>query len=231
MNRFAAKSLVVDYLFHSLAGNNLLKGGLIVSIFWALWFTRNGAEEEKTRKSILATFVGTILGLFLTRVLVHALPFRARPIHNMEIVFRLPHAVVRETLDNLSSFPSDHAAMFFGFATGIFLVSRYLGSFVIGYCFLITFVVRVYMGYHYPTDILAGGAIGTICVLAVHILTFARRHVVDTVYSLSLEYPRIFYALFFLFSYQAADLFDDSRNLAGKGLKVLKILLSQLGRS
>ena len=223
LNRFAAKSWAVDYLFHSLAGNNLLKGGLLVAILWALWFTQDGANEEKTRKLILVTFVGTFMGLFLTRVLVHILPFRPRPIHNMEIVFRLPHAVVRETLDNLSAFPSDHAALFFGFATGIYLISRYLGYLVIGYCFLISFIVRVYMGYHYPTDVIAGASIGIFFVLVAN-TPFVRKYVVDKIFNLSLAYPRMFYGLFFLYSYQAADLFQDSRNLAAKGVKLLKIL-------
>jgi len=231
LNRFAAKSWAVDYLFHSLAGNNLLKGGLLVAILWALWFTQDGANEEKNRKLILVTFIGTIMGLFLTRVLVHVLPFRPRPIHNMEIVIQLPIGVVRETLDNLSSFPSDHATMFFGFATGVFLISRYLGYFVIGYCFLIAFIVRVYMVYHYPTDIIAGALIGISCVLAVNASTFVKKHFVDKIFNLSFAYPRMFYALFFLVSYQAADLFDDSRNLTTKGLKLLKILVAQFGYS
>lgn len=227
-NMFAAKSTAVDYLFHSLAGNNLFKGGLYVSILWALWFTRDGADEEKTRKLIMVTFVGTLTGLVLTRVVVHILPFRPRPIHNMEIVFRLPHAVVRETMDNLSSFPSDHAAMFSGFATGIFLISRFWGYLAIGYCFLITFIVRVYMGYHYPTDIIAGASIGIFFVLVVN-TTFVRKTVVDKIFNFSLTYPPMFYALFFLFSYQAADLFNDSRILASQSWKFLKMIAIRFG--
>ena len=229
LNSFARQSRIFDQVIVSAVGNNLFKGGMIIAIFWGLWFTRSDREQEQIRKSILVTFVGTFAGLFITRILVNILPFRPRPIHNMAFPFVFPYGVCEQVLaDHAMSFPSDHATMFFGLATGIFLISRRLGFLVSVYLFFNTFLLRVYYGYHHPTDIIAGALIGVASVMLVN-TQFVRRHVVDKIFDVSLEYPRIFYGMFFLVSYQSATLFDDSRKLAAGVLRFLKIMAGRLG--
>jgi len=57
------------------------------------------------------------------RGLLYLLPFRAMPILSSEFNFPFQIDVFSE-LNTMSSFPSDHAILFFSFATGIFLISK-----------------------------------------------------------------------------------------------------------
>ncbi|MFH8366472.1 phosphatase PAP2 family protein [Streptomyces sp. NPDC018031] len=58
------------------------------------------------------------------------------------------------------SFVSDHATLAMALAVGVFMASRKYGLAAIGLALLEGFC-RVYMGVHYPTDVIGGFALGT----------------------------------------------------------------------
>ncbi|MDT0544206.1 MULTISPECIES: phosphatase PAP2 family protein [Streptomyces] len=58
------------------------------------------------------------------------------------------------------SFVSDHATLTMAIAVGVFMASRTYGVAAIGLALLEGFC-RVYMGVHYPTDVIGGFALGT----------------------------------------------------------------------
>jgi undecaprenyl-diphosphatase len=70
--------------------------------------------------------------------------------------------LVHHTAD--PGFPSDHAVMAGAVAAGLVLVSRTLGWIATAAAILIAFA-RVYIGVHYPQDVLAGLALGAVVVL------------------------------------------------------------------
>lgn len=57
------------------------------------------------------------------------------------------------------SFPSDHATFCFAIATMIWLYHRGLGSVLLGLALWVG-VSRIYVGTHYPTDVLGGAVLG-----------------------------------------------------------------------
>ena len=65
-----------------------------------------------------------------------------------------------------ASFPSDHATAAFAVAVAILLRSKLRWGAVTLVLAVILLVGRVALGYHYPTDVLGGAAIGTLAALS-----------------------------------------------------------------
>jgi len=78
---------------------------------------------------------------------------RARPYDTLHNV----HLLVQATND--FSFPSDHATVVGAVAVGLYYVDRRIGLIAGGAAILMAFT-RVYVGAHYPLDVLAGLALG-----------------------------------------------------------------------
>ncbi|MBL8251280.1 MAG: phosphatase PAP2 family protein [Candidatus Competibacter sp.] len=203
-----------------LAGNRLLKGGVILAIAWWLWF-KDDERQPVHRQHIILTFVGCIIGMIAARVLSMGLPFRLRPIHDESSGFVLPYGVSPAVLDGWSSFPSDHAVLFFALSAGLLFISRKAGIIALLYTALVISFPRVYLGMHYPTDILAGAAIGILIALLANIYLM-RVERLKAVANWSYSSPGVFYPFLFLFSYQVADMFDNSRALLRAGLKLVQ---------
>ena len=193
-----------------IVSNKLVKGGVIVAVLWYLWFNEK-SKNSNNREKIISTLYGCIIAIVVGRGLANLLPFRARPLLNPEFDFNYKIASL-SSLETWSSFPSDHAVLFFSLATGVFLVSKKWG--IISY-FYVLFVIcfpRIYLGLHYPTDILAGAIIGISIIWGISVLKIFKRFSGKTL-ALSFKFPGLFYVCFFILSYQIASLFDESRNL------------------
>ncbi|MFG2027569.1 phosphatase PAP2 family protein [Streptomyces sp. NPDC048825] len=70
------------------------------------------------------------------------------------------------------SFVSDHAALTMAMAVGLFIANRKFGLLGLGLA-LVEGFLRVYMGVHYPTDVIGGFALGTAVVLLLSPLAMA----------------------------------------------------------
>lgn len=201
----------MDRLIGLWAGNTLLKGGVLVALFYWAWFSF--AAQSKERNILLSALIATPIIVVTARLLALNLPFRVRPIHNENLNFTLPTGISEKVLDGWSSFPSDHAVLYFGFAVGIFATSQRLGLIAILYTLIFIGLPRMYTGYHYPSDILGGMLIGGILVL-ISIYLFANSFITTRINDWAEKRPGAFYALFFLTTFEIANLFDRSRHIA-----------------
>lgn len=113
-----------------------------------------------------------------------------------------------------SSFPSDHAFLFFALATGIFLADRRVGSLAFGYVSAIVCFPRLWLGYHFLSDILAGALIGAVVVLLFD-QRAVRSAISGPVLGLMETKPHLFYMGLILFSYQVSELFNSIRDALG----------------
>jgi len=195
-----------------ISGNNLVKcGGFMIAIWW-LWFRdETAAVSQRNRQILLGILVGSLVGMFTTRLLTHVLPFRTRPLYTTELHLISPVAQLAN-LDARTSFPSDHATLFFALSTGFFFLSRWLGALAVLYTLLLICFPRVFLGYHYPSDILAGAVVGIVAALVANAPRI-RQAFYQPLVRWQHRYPSWFYVGLFLLTYQMNNMFNDVRAL------------------
>lgn len=139
--------------------------------------------------------------------------------------FAPPFAVELENAEwmhDWSSFPSDHAALYFALATGLWLANRRWGAVALAWTLMVICVPRIYVGMHYASDIVAGAVLGIVVMLAATRLP--RRF---TYPALHFEKARTswFYGAAFLLTFEIAYNFVNLRTLGSQALKSARILL------
>jgi undecaprenyl-diphosphatase len=77
---------------------------------WLLWFS---ADVTKYRPMIVDGFVGMFLAGAVSRAIQDFLPERPRPLDSGDLDFRPPLGLKPYVMEQWSSFPSDHTAVFF----------------------------------------------------------------------------------------------------------------------
>jgi len=127
---------------------------LFAACLAGMWFSGDTAEAtEQNRRQALYAFAAALLALGINQ-LVGGVWFRDRPyVHNRV------HRLLPMTPD--ASFPSDHAAGAFAIA-GSAARGRPISGGLLAALAVIVAISRVYVGLHYPSDVLGGMLIGLI---------------------------------------------------------------------
>ena len=191
---------------------NLLQGGVMVLLIVFLLFDRDRPGQlRKGFEVLLGSVFFSIFAVLSARALALSLPFKARPIADSALHFRLPPGESL-VLINWSSFPSDHAALFFALAAAILMTSKRAG--ILAFAWVISGVCfpLLYLGVHWPSDIFMG------TILGVSFAQFSRVPVIRefvrrTVTDMHQHHARAFFAILFLWSYETIILYEDVRNV------------------
>lgn len=209
--RFSAP--ILQRIAVSVINYHLVKGVVVIFMLW--WALRNRQDRLiDDDLFLIKTIAATVLMLGIARAMQNWLPARARPLHEESVEFEPLLYQHAETLQGWSSFPSDHAVLFAGLATAIWLADRRVGAAAAAWVVLVICLPRVVLGLHYPSDLLAGAAMGIFIMLAVQMLR-APIWLSSRLKRLEDRHAGILYGLAFVYSYLCASLFDDARAILG----------------
>jgi undecaprenyl-diphosphatase len=141
----------VVFKFFATRGEPLLLAFLVL-----LWLPLGRWQVPEGRRGVVAAGFSAVLALLANQVISHVYE-RTRP-----FVHHAHHLFIARSTD--PSFPSDHATGGFAIAVALLLRNRVAGLVALLVAILMS-VGRVAVGTHYPSDVLAGAAIGTAAAL------------------------------------------------------------------
>jgi len=126
---------------------------VLAALLLALWF-RGGARRAAFRAALSG---GIGLGFARLLGLAHYQP--------LPFVLGLGHPLIAHAANN--GFPSDHATLGFSVAASLLLSGSRLGPLALALAALVGFA-RIFVGVHFPFDVLAGTALGVGTGLLIH---------------------------------------------------------------
>lgn len=153
LNQFAGHHPILDSMMSFFAQYAL---ELYAILFILAWFVLPKSDTKSRHMLVISGFAG-ILALLINLVISH-IWFRPRPF------VALPHGSFNQIIphSNDASFPSDHTSGSFGFASATWGKNTKWISCSFTILAVMVMVSRVYVGVHYPTDVLAGLVVGSI---------------------------------------------------------------------
>jgi membrane-associated phospholipid phosphatase len=212
INHFVHKYALVDSFMYTLGSSFFFRGCVPLLLVWYVSFDRERLGQLRKGTDLLfGTMLVSVIAMPAVRIISHILPFRTRPLATPSLHFVAPAADIQQ-LAQWSSFPSDHAVLFVALATGVFFVSWRAG--VLAYVWVAAAICfpRLYLGFHWPTDILAGSALG-FGLASIALIPWYRRWVQHAICAQYSRHPSAFYTVLFLYSFQASTMFDDARRI------------------
>ncbi len=210
INSFARQSVAFDQLVGFVNRNDLLKGGIIMALVWWGWFKTSDSHDR--REAIVAAMLSGFMALVAGRLLASFLPFRLRPLHDPAVHFILPYGASANELKLWSSFPSQHTLFFSALGVGMMYISWIAGVFILVHTALFIALPRVYLGFHFPSDIVAGFVIGAVVAMAMN-LRQVRHFYAARVLAWHDRHPSAFYAMFFILTLQLSTMFSGAIDL------------------
>ena len=222
LNHLMASSIFLSKqanLFNNIGVLELIMASLLVG--W--WFSKESQASRSfnIRHRTLLVFLAFLPTYGLIRVL-QSIFHRPRPLINVPLqvpsLFQHEWNEVRtNSLSHLGSFPSDHAALFFLISTVAFTIDKRLG--IISFLLSLYYgVLRVAIGYHWPSDILGGAILGCLVALTILSIEPLLKKVLDYLVLQVESHSAIAYTVSFLF---LSDF--------GENFKYLKLIASGLG--
>jgi membrane-associated phospholipid phosphatase len=221
VQQMAGHSPIIIYAAGAIAKMDLVKGTVLISLLWWIWFRRRDSTASiselkiRDREIVVIAIASGLAALVAGRLLAYYLPFRLRPIFEPQLRALYPDAMPPELLlpRTWSAFPSDHAMLWCAIAAAIFFASPAAGGYALLHTAMLICLPRIYLGLHYPTDVLAGAAIGIGIACVLNATPICKR-LAAPILRLAADLPGPFYALAFVLSFEFATQFDELRAVA-----------------
>jgi undecaprenyl-diphosphatase len=183
---------------------SFVRAGALVAIVWWAWIA---GRDSLTRRRILAGLAGVTLATALSKIIQMTIFVHYRPFHQAhELGLTLPRGILINW-GHSSSFPSDTATMYCALAMVIYGISRKAGVLAFVWVALVIALPRIYLTFHFPSDVVAGAAlgIGTVWALQRFSLGWA---VWRKALWFEMRAPQFFYPAMFCYLYQVVDAFQ-----------------------
>lgn len=156
INGFAGRWMPLDYLgiFFARYFEYVLLLSLLISL---------AVNFKRYWRMVVEALVASVFVRFILVSFFYWLHFRARPFVNNDVNLLVAYDSAKTAL------PSGHASFYFALSTIIYAYNKkagilfYVGSFMI-------VLGRVFVGIHWPSDILAGGVLGVVMGLVLNAL-------------------------------------------------------------
>ncbi len=155
INRFAART---GWLHAAMTGYAATYGLVVLVVLLLVgWWLARRSGELRAMAALAWAGLGTLVAVGVNQPIVNA------------VAEKRPYASIPDTLLLVGrsadyGFPSDHAVMAGAVATGLCYVNRRLGVTAWAAAVLLAFA-RVYVGAHYPHDVVAGLVVGAAVVV------------------------------------------------------------------
>lgn len=160
INRFARRTGWLHGFMTFYAGT--LGIALCVVLLAVGWWLARRSRSPRAMASLVWAGVGAVVAVGVNQPIVSA-------VHERRPYQSIPHVLLLVSRSSDYGFPSDHATMAGAVAAGLCYVNRRLGITAWAVALLLAFA-RVYVGAHYPHDVIAGLLLGAAVVVIGHLL-------------------------------------------------------------
>ena len=218
INSFAG-NWVIDSAIRFVSSFILIKGTFFLTFYWFYWFRDELPATNKSRVILVKGILSSLVAIVFARILANFFPFRLRPFADPTAGFSITVRQITPDFESWSAFPSDHAAVVFALSFALFRISRGVSIFLLAYSAIVVCFPRVYIGLHYPSDVIAGALIGVLAAWIVQKINGARP--IERVTSFAERNRPLFYATSFVVTSELSQMFG---NIRAAGRAVIKLL-------
>jgi undecaprenyl-diphosphatase len=225
LNYYSQKDPNFDGVVVVINRYHLVRGVVLVGLLWWAW-TASHVRLMTQDLVLVRVVLGLVVAIAAGRGLQNMLPGSPRPVHDPELAFQVPLGFAgADALEGWNSFPSDHAVVTMALVVAILYLNRLIGLLALAWAIGIVLLPRIYLGLHYPSDIVGGAAVGA-AIMAIATRVPLPAWLAPALARLEDCHRGLVYAGFFVFSYLCASMFSDVRDL----LRLLEPL-AQVARS
>jgi undecaprenyl-diphosphatase len=157
INRLAGHSKVADLLMIFIS-NRIRYAYILITLLFLL--------KKHFKKRIAIETGGSVLLSFLLHMLIKLFYYKPRPFKKRRVGILIPSKID-------STFPSKHTILAFAASVSVLLFNRTLGAFMLGLSALTGFS-RVWVGHHYPSDIIGSAFLGALSSIVMRAISFSK---------------------------------------------------------